>query len=133
APAPARAPAPRADGALEAYRDALGALRARRFGEAEAAFERFAASHPQHRLAPNARYWRAEALYIQRRYPAARAAFEAYLRAHPSGEKAPDALLKIGLCHQRMGDGMAARRAYERLRREHPQSVAARLASREDA
>ncbi|MAC25996.1 MAG: tol-pal system protein, partial [Myxococcales bacterium] len=68
-----------------------------------------------------------------RRYPAARAAFEAYLRAHPSGEKAPDALLKIGLCHQRMGDGMAARRAYERLRREHPQSVAARLASREDA
>ena len=129
-PAPA---APRVDPSTEAYGRALGLLRERRVTEALRAFDTFLADHGGSPMAPAARFWRAEALYVLRRYGEAQAAFDAYLVAHPRDARASDALLKLGLCHERMGDRAAALRTYERLRREHPSSVAARLASREDA
>jgi tol-pal system protein YbgF len=125
--------APRVDPSTEAYGRALGLLRERRVTEALRAFDTFLADHGGSSLAPAARYWRAEALYVLRRYGEAQAAFDAYLVAHPRDTRAADALLKLGLCHEHMGDRSAAQRIYERLRREHPSSVAARLASREDA
>lgn len=126
-------PGPRIDPSTEAYGRALGLLRERRVTEALRAFDTFLADHGGSSLAPAARYWRAEALYVLRRYGEAQAAFDAYLVAHPRDARAADALLKLGLCHEHMGDRAAALRTYERLRREHPSSVAARLASREDA
>jgi tol-pal system protein YbgF len=131
-PAPV-SPAPRVDPSSEAYGRALGLLRERRVTEALRAFDTFLADHGGSSLAPAARYWRAEALYVLRRYGEAQAAFDAYLVAHPRDARAADALLKLGLCHEHMGDRAAALRTFERLRREHPSSVAARLASREDA
>ena len=113
------------------YRAGLGALRDRRFEEALGAFDAFLRRAPSHPQAANARYWRAEVLYILRRYREARAAFEGYLAAHAAGRKAPDALYKLALCHRRLGDEAGARRALERLRRTSPNSVAARTASRE--
>jgi tol-pal system protein YbgF len=134
APAPTFvSPTPRVDPSTEAYGRALGLLRERRVAEALRAFDTFLADHGGSSLAPAARYWRAEALYVLRRYGEAQAAFDAYLVAHPRDARAADALLKLGLCHEHMGDRAAALRTYERLRREHPSSVAARLASREDA
>ncbi len=127
-PAPAAPARPVVDAQ---YRAGLGALRARRFEEALGIFDAFLQRAPTHPQAANARYWRAEVLYILRRYREARTAFEAYLRAHGSGRKAPDALYKLALCHRRLGDETGARRALERLRRSHPNSVAARMASRE--
>lgn len=133
APAAPTFPAPRVDPSGEAYGRALGLLRERRVAEALRAFDTFLADHGGSTFAPAARYWRAEALYVLRRYGEAQAAFDAYLVAHPRDARAADALLKLGLCHEHMGDRAAALRTYERLRREHPSSVAARLASREDA
>lgn len=134
APAPTFvSPTPRVDPSTEAYGRALGLLRERRVAEALRAFDTFLADHGGSSLAPAARYWRAEALYVLRRYGEAQAAFDAYLVAHPRDARAADALLKLGLCQEHMGDRAAALRTYERLRREHPSSVAARLASREDA
>jgi tol-pal system protein YbgF len=132
----AAAPAPRARAAFdigrESYRAALGELRAQRFERALAGFDRFLTDHPSHHLAANARYWRAESLYIQREYRRARSAFRLYVRLHPQGRKVAEAMLKIGLCHQHMGDPAAAHRAFEQLQQEHPESVAARTAMRED-
>ncbi|MBX3248219.1 MAG: tetratricopeptide repeat protein [Myxococcales bacterium] len=134
APPPTRVePAVRPDAGAAAYERALGLLRERRVADALRAFETFLADHEPHPLMGNARYWRAESLYVLRRYDEALAAFEAYLDSHPNAGKAADALLKVGLCHERMGNRGAATRTFERLRREHPSSVAARLASREDA
>lgn len=129
----APAPTPSVDASVEAYSRALGLLRERRVPEALRAFDTFLADHGNSPRAAAARYWRAEALYVLRRYGEAQAAFDAYLVSHPRGDRAPDALLKLGLCHEHMGDRGAALRTYERLRREYPSSVAARLASREDA
>lgn len=125
--------APRVDTAEQAYAGALGLLRERRVHDALRAFEAFLAGYGGSPKAVSARYWRAEALYVLRRYGEAQAAFDAYLVAHPRDVRAPDALLKLGLCHEHMGDRGAALRTFERLRREFPTSVAARLASREDA
>lgn len=109
-----------------AYRAALGALRAQRFDAALGGFDRFLTDHPGHGLAPNARYWRAELLYIRRDYRQARRAFELYLRRHPRAAKAPDAWLRLSQCHQHMGNRSRAAEALARLRSEHPESVAAR-------
>ncbi len=132
APGPA-VRAPRVDPAEEAYAGALGLLRERRVHDALRAFDTFLADHGGSPMGVSARYWRAEALYVLRRYGEAQAAFDAYLVAHPRDVRAPDALLKLGFCHEHMGDRGAALRTFERLRREFPTSVAARLASREDA
>lgn len=125
--------APQVDSVTTLYRSALGDLRARRFTEALAGFDRIVAENGSHRIAPSARYWRAEVLYIQRRYRDALAGFQSYLRRHADGAKAPDALLKVSLCRRRMGDRAGARRALEQLRRDYPRSIAARTAVREDA
>lgn len=130
APTPVR---PQVDGVTTLYRSALGDLRARRFAEALAGFDRIVAENGTHRIASSARYWRAEVLYIQRQYREALAGFQAYLRRHADGAKAPDALLKVSLCRRRMGDRAGARRALEQLRRDYPRSIAARTAVREDA
>ncbi len=131
-PPPALAPSrPRATAVDAQYREALGALRARRFEDALRAFEAFLRRAPTHPQAADARYWRGEVLYILRRYQDARAAFASYLSSHAAGRKAADALYKLALCHRRLGDEASARRALERLRRTYPNSVAARTASRE--
>lgn len=131
APQPAAEPPgrPQIDGGREAYERALGLFRERKVVEAARELERMLASHPGHALAPRARYWLAESLYIQRRYDDARQTFEAYVQVAPRSAKVPDALLKIGLCHQRSGNDAAAHRVFARLRSEHPNSVAARTAA----
>jgi len=116
-------------GDTAAYREALGHVRDRHFGQALRALDGYLAAHPSGEHVAGARYWHAEVLYIQRRYSQALRGFERYLQAHARGSKAADAMLKVGLCHQRMGNAAAARQAFDRLRREHPESVAARLAS----
>ncbi len=132
APAPAPA-APGPSAAVAQYRIALDHLRSQRLAEAASAFAAFLDANPGHAYADNARYWRGEALYAMRRYPEAIREFERVVREHPRGNKVPDALLKIGLCHRRMGDAARARAYFRRVRSEHPDSVAARLATEEDA
>ena len=133
----ARAPVvegPRIDDAAAAqYREALRHLSDRRLGEALTALARFVSEHPEHPYADNALYWRGEIEYTQRDYPRALRSFGDLLRRYPRGNKVPDALLRIGLCYRQMGDLARARRVLDRLRMQYPDSVAARMASQEDA
>jgi tol-pal system protein YbgF len=131
--APSRPAAPTPDGAVEAYQAALRLVRDRRFDEALPVLDRFLAEHPRHSYAANAAYWRGEVFYAKREYTSAIAAFGRVVQRYPRAAKVADALLKIGLCHQRLGRQQRARAFFARVRREFPNSVAARLASQEDA
>ncbi|MCB9591727.1 MAG: tol-pal system protein YbgF [Sandaracinaceae bacterium] len=121
------------DAASQEYRAALAAFSQRRLPDATAAFERFVAQHPDHPYADNAMYWRAEIDYTRRDYAAALSRFSRLIERFPRGNKVPDALLRIGLCYERMGQRDRARRVFSRLRQQYPDTVAARMASREDA
>jgi tol-pal system protein YbgF len=134
---PVQAPPPpearRSEAAVERYRVALGHVQGQRLTEALAALTGFLNEFPSHPYADNALYWRGEVEYAMRRYPEALRDFQRLVREHPRGNKVPDALLKMGLCHLRMGDTDRARAYFRRVRNEYPDSVAARLASQEDA
>ncbi|MBK6810714.1 MAG: tol-pal system protein YbgF [Sandaracinaceae bacterium] len=131
APEPLTTVAP--DTAVIAYRAALGHLRDRQYPEAVDAFDSFLRTHANHPYVANAHYWRAEAIYAQRRYRDALHAFEVFVQRHGSHTKVADALLKMGLCHARSGDTARARAMFRRVQQEYPDTVAARLASREEA
>ena len=126
-------PRPREDVAGLAYRAALRAFSERRFPDAVSGFERFVQAHPDHPYADNAMYWRAEIDFTRRDYSGALARFSRLIERYPRGNKVPDALLRIGLCYERTGRSAQARRVFSRLRRQFPNTVAARMASREDA
>ena len=132
-PQPEPLPAPENDPATQQYRAALSALSERRLPDAISAFDRFVREHPAHPYADNAMYWRAEIDYTRRDYAGALARFSALIERFPHGNKVPDALLRIGLCYERMGQRERARRVFSRLRQQYPDTVAARMASREDA
>jgi len=121
------------DPGVAAYRAALAHLTARQTNEALAGFEAFLREHPRHPYADNAMYWRAEIHYMRRDHRRALRAFSALIERYPRGNKVPDALLRIGLCYERLGQRDRARRVFERLRAQYPESMAARMASREDA
>lgn len=118
--------------ARDTYRTALGHVTSRRFEQAVPALTAFLDRFPGHPYRDNALFWRATSYYAMRRYTEALGDFQRVVAEFPSGPKVPDALLQIGLCHQRLGDTARARTYFERVRREFPQSVAARLAARED-
>lgn len=130
---PLRAREPPPDqGAVRQYRAALSHLRDRRIPDAIAGLDAFLRDHATHPYADNAMYWRAEIDYTRRDYSSALARFARLLERYPRGNKVPDALLRIGLCYERMGQRSRARRVFSRLRRQYPDTVAARMASRED-
>lgn len=125
-------PPPRDDGAVTAYRAALTHLSAQRFEQALAGLDAFLRDYPRHSYADNALYWRGEIHYARRDYRRAIAELSALVERYPNGNKVPEALLRIGLCYEHMGDRVRARQVLERLRRQYPDSVAARMAARED-
>jgi tol-pal system protein YbgF len=130
--APPPAPAPRDDGAVRTYREALAHMSARRLDEALAGLDTFLRAHPGHAYAGNAMYWRGEIHYARRDYRRALAELIALVERFPQASKIPEALLRIGLCHARMGDPARARQVFERLRTDYPRSVAARMVPEED-
>ena len=124
---------PSDDPAQEAYRAALAHVAARRFREAQDGLSRFLEEHPSHPYTDNALYWRGTVAYAERRYTEARRDFERVVREFPHGNKVADALYHLGMCHLRLGERDVARSYFQRVRSEHPNTLAARLAAREDA
>jgi tol-pal system protein YbgF len=120
------------DAPVAAYRAALAHVEARRWAEALPALEQFARAHADHPYADNALYWQGEVLAAQREYRRAIDVLERMIARYPEGNKVPDAILRVGLCHQRLGDTVRARAAFQRVRTQFPESVAARMASREE-
>ena len=116
-----------------AYRQGLGHLTARRYEAAIASLSTFLRDHPGSARADDALYWRATAHYALRHYGEALVDYDRVPRIAPRGEHAADAIFHAGLCHRRLGAEADARSAFARVRRDYPDSVAARLAAREES
>lgn len=124
--------APEDDPIVREYQAALAHVEARRWADALESLARFASAHPDHPYADNAMYWQGEVHYAQREYRRAIEVFGALARRHPQGNKVPDALLRIGLALEHLGDRDGARAYFRRVREQYPDSIAARMAAREE-
>jgi len=127
------APVARSDEGTAGYRRALALVRDRQFDQALNELDQTLSANPGHARADDLHYWRGVVHYARRSYGRALEDFERVVSAYPTSDKVPDALLKIGMCHQRMGDSDRARSYFQQVRERFPNSVAARLASREEA
>ncbi len=124
------APPPPHEGATveETYRRGLEALRARRYDEAERAFDDILARAPQHALADNALYWKGEVYYDQHDFQHALGLFRDVVERYPLGNKVPDAMVKAALCLLRLGVENEARSLLRRVIEMYPDSDAAEVA-----
>ena len=104
----------------EQYKQAFGLLEEARHEEAHDAFSRFIDANPDHSLAQNAAYWRAESLYARQLYPDAAKAYALNLRQYPEGRKAPDNMVKLGLALLKLGRTEEACRTFAQLDRKFP-------------
>jgi len=117
-----------AGGGREAYKAAFDLLKARQYGESQAAFRALLARYPQGKYADSARYWLAESSYTARDYPTALMEFETLVRQYPQSPKVAGALLKIGYIQYEQQDWPAARSSLEGLVKRFPEATEARLA-----
>ena len=104
----------------EQYKTAFGLLEEARHEEAHDAFSRFIDANPNHGLAQNAAYWRAESLYARKMYPEAAKAYALNLRQYPEGRKAPDNMVKLGMALLKLERTEEACRTFAQLDRNFP-------------
>ena len=146
APAPVTAPTPATPGAVgipslpspetmggnerDAYRDAFELLKQRKYPEAVNAFNDLLRRYPQGQYTDNARYWLAEAYYVQRNYPAALAEFDRLVQLNPTSARVPAALLKIGDIQSEQDARDQARNAYKQVITRYPGSTESQLAQK---
>lgn len=79
------------------YDQAFSFLQSNDYASAQANFEKFIETYPDHDLAANAKYWLGETFYAREDYQAASRAFARSFKDHPDGQKAPDTLLKLAM------------------------------------
>lgn len=117
-----------APGEREAYSAAFELMRARKFPEATAAFERFVQGYPNSGYTANSFYWLGELHLAQNAFEPARQAFTQVINLYPDSQKMPDALYKLGVVHHRIGDVARAREFLNRVISQYPGAPAAALA-----
>ena len=101
-----------ADDAYEA------AMETYRLGDDEAAIqelEAFLEAYSSHAMAPNARYWLAEALLRQTNYGSAIETGQTLISVYPESDKVPDTIFLLGKAYLAMGDSLSARDTWETL------------------
>ena len=129
ATAPAAAPSASSD--KSNYAAALSLLERGKTEQGLAAMDKFLVQFPQSPLAPNAMYWRGEALYTQLKFDDAILAFKDVVTNYPKTNKAPDALLKIGMSYQRLSDMDNAKFYLQMLLEDYPDARSTALAKKQ--
>jgi tol-pal system protein YbgF len=122
-PDPAAATPPAATGlpAQRQYDSAMELLRAGDYPSAERGLELFLDLNPDHPLASNAAYWRAETLYVRKNYAAAASGFARNYQTYGKDDpKGPDNLLKLGMSLFGLGEADKACLSYAELAQEFP-------------
>lgn len=110
------------------YDAALAIYEARRFKQAEERFAAFLATHPGHKLAPNATYWLGESYYASGQFTTAIVTFKEVAAQFPKHPKAAAALLKIGFAYAQMKDMENARFYWNILLEDFPGTPPAAIA-----
>lgn len=110
------------------YDAALAIYEARRFKQAEERFAAFLATHPGHKLAPNATYWLGESYYASGQFTTAIVTFKEVVAQFPKHPKAAAALLKLGFAYAQMKDMENARFYWNILLEDFPGTPPAAIA-----
>ena len=114
----------------EAYAQAIGWMRAKRFEESTGAFEQLIVDYPNGQYTPNAFYWLGELHLATGNMEPARQNFVQVIRLYPDHQKVPDALYKLGVLYFQLGDEGESKRYLTQVQTEFPQSSAGALAKR---
>ena len=115
----------------ELYEAALRQFRRGSYGTARAALDEFLARYPNHELAPDAQYFRAETFAEEGDAATALDEYARVLELYPNSRRAPTALYKSGLLELRRGNADDARTFFNRVVQGYPDSDEFELAQRE--
>jgi tol-pal system protein YbgF len=114
----------------EMYEYAVGQVKGGNPRKGRETLTAFVAKYPDHKLLPNALYWKGEAYYAEKDYENAILAFQDVVDRYPSGDKAPDAMYKQGLSFLSLNDKKNARVLLELVSSKYPKSKAAEMAKK---
>ena len=90
----------------------------------------FAVKYPNHKLIPNALFWKGEAFYAEKDFENAILTYQDVVDKYPKGEKAPDAMYKQGLSFLALKDRTNARIVLDLVQKKYPKSKAAEMAKK---
>ena len=101
---------------------AFSLLRRDDYQAAEEAFRAFLALNPDHRAAPNAKYWLGKTYYAEKNYTeAARVLLDGY-KQFADSDKGPDMVLTLGLSLSELGQKDQACATFDELIRRYPKA-----------
>lgn len=114
----------------EMYEYAVGQVKGGNPKKGREVLAAFASKHPDHKLLPNALYWKGEAFYAEKDYENAILSFQDVVDKYPAGDKAPDAMFKQGLSFLSLNDRKNARILLELVQTKYPKSKPAEMAKK---
>ncbi|MCL1925824.1 MAG: tol-pal system protein YbgF [Syntrophorhabdaceae bacterium] len=115
----------------EMYEYAVGQVRAGSPKKGREVITAFAAQYPDHKLLPNALYWKGESYYSEKDYENAILSFQDVVDKYPDADKASDAIYKQGLSFMSLKDGKNAKILFNLVVTKYPNSSAAALAKKQ--
>jgi tol-pal system protein YbgF len=110
-----------------AYQSAFNLLKQGRYPESIKAFRAFLNDYRGGSYEDNAKYWLAEASYVNRDFDTALKDFSKVIIDHPESSKVPGAMLKMGYIFYEQQAWDKAREVLQRLQNDYPGSTEARL------
>jgi tol-pal system protein YbgF len=129
-PAAAEAPAAGWKSPEEMYEYAVGQVKGGNPKKGREVLAAFASKHPDHKLLPNALYWKGEAFYAEKDFENAILSFQDVVDKYPAGDKAPDATFKQGLSFLSLNDKKNAKILLELVQTKYPKSKSAEMAKK---
>jgi len=114
----------------EMYEVAVGQVKGGNPKKGRETLSDFAVKYPDHKLIPNALYWKGEAFYAEKDFENAILTFQDVVDKYPRGEKAPDAMYKQGLSFLALKDSKNARILLDLVQKKYPKSKAAEMAKK---
>jgi tol-pal system protein YbgF len=112
----------------EMYEYAVGQVKGGNPKKGRETLTAFVARYPDHKLVPNALYWKGESYYVEKDYENAILSLQDVVDRYPGAEKAPDAVYKQGLSFLGLHDNKNAKILLELVVSKYPKSGAAELA-----
>lgn len=110
------------------YEDALNLFKAKKYKEAQLAFEAFLKDYPGSTLVSSAQFWLGNTYYAQLDCKRTVDAHNLLVSRYPDSGKVPDSLLAIATCQQELKDSKGARDTLRTLVAKYPDTAAAGVA-----
>jgi tol-pal system protein YbgF len=112
----------------EMYEYAVGQVKGGSPKKGRETLTAFIAQYPEHKLVPNALYWKGESYYAEKDYENAILSFQDVVDRYPGADKTPDAVYKQGLSFLALRDTKNAKILLELVVSKYPKSSAAEMA-----